>query len=62
MRENKIGNFKTRLTMVSNKEHPNYDDILKIEEEYEKNGPNPSAEFINAFTEKYQMTIMDGVY
>ena len=35
MRENKIGNFKTRLTMVSNKEHPNYDDILKIEEEYE---------------------------
>ena len=35
---------------------------VEIEEEYEKNGPNPSAEFINAFTEKYQMTILDGVY
>ncbi len=34
MRDNKIDSFKARLNLVSNKEHPNYDDILKIEEEY----------------------------
>ena len=33
-RENKINNFNARVNLVSNKEHPNYDDILKIEEEY----------------------------
>ncbi len=36
MRDNKINNFKTRVTMVSNKEHPNLDDIIKIKEEYGK--------------------------
>ena len=35
IRDNKIDNFKARLTLVNNKEHPNYDDILKIKEEYE---------------------------
>ena len=34
MRENKISNFNARVNLISNKEHPNYDDILKIQEEY----------------------------
>ena len=33
-RDNKIDNFNARVNLVNNKEHPNYDDILKIEEEY----------------------------
>ena len=34
MRDNKINNFNARVNMVNNKEHPNMDDILKIQEDY----------------------------
>ena len=33
-RDNKINNFNARVNLVDNKEHPNLDDILKIQEEY----------------------------
>ena len=36
IRKNKIDNFNSRLNLVSNKDYPNYDDLLNIEEEYNK--------------------------
>lgn len=36
MKNNKVENFNARVTMVSNKEHPNLDDIIRIQEEYGK--------------------------
>ncbi len=34
IRENKISDFNTRLNYVNNKEYPNYDDIIQIQEDY----------------------------
>ena len=34
MKDNKVNNFNARVNLVNNKEHPNLDDISKIEEEY----------------------------